>query len=287
MAKTLRREWYNVPRQADTVYRIVPLGDVHIGAAACDEALFRRVVDRIAADPDCYWLGLGDYCEFINRRDKRFDPASCADWMTLADLSDIAKVERDRFLDIVKPIAGKCLGLLTGNHEDAILRYFERDIYREIVTAIKQWGGFEADHDLAFGYYGWLQLAFYWGADKRGGSTTIIGNVHHGFTGGRLGGGKALNMERWLWTHAADFVLFGHSHNADTYRRAGEYIDRYGHIKQHVRMGGYGGSFLATVNDGGPSTYSERKGYLPLPVGGIELEVRPGARDASLVRMLL
>lgn len=288
MAHTLRREWFNVERRQETVYRIVPIGDVHDGAAACDLDLLKRVVARIGADPDCYWVGLGDMCEFINVHDKRFNPAVLADWVDVADLVDLAAAQRDHFLSIVKPIAGKCLGLACGNHEAQIQKAFERDIYREIVVTLKGWGGFENDHNLAFGVYGWLQLAFYFGDDRRGGGVRLNGNVHHGFTGGRLGGAKALNMERWLWTHDADFVLFGHSHNADTYRRAVEYVDSRGHIRQRVRLGGYGGTFLRTVNDQGPSTYSEARGYLPLPIGGIEVELRPGRQDGGpMVRMTL
>jgi len=288
MARTLRREWYNVPRNAETAYRIVPIGDVHIGTAACDETLLRQVVGRIEADPYCYWFGQGDYAEFINRQDKRFDPAALADWVDMVDLVDLAQAQRDRFLSIVRPIAGKCLGLVCGNHEGEILYKFERDIYREIVVTIKQWGGFPADHDLAFGVYGWLHLVFYFGPDKGGGSTTITGNVHHGFTGGRLGGAKALNMERWLWTHDADFVVFGHSHNADIYRRAVEFVDRRGHIRQKVRLGGYAGTFMRSVNDGGPPTYTEWRGYLPQPIGGIEIELRPGLQKGQqMVKMIL
>jgi len=288
MARTLRREWYDVPRNADTVYHIVPIGDVHDGTAACDEKLLQQVVARIEADPMCYWIGMGDYCEFINIHDKRFDPGILASWIGVADLVDLAEAQRDHFLSIIKPIASKCLGLVCGNHEGTILRKFERDIYREIVVTIKGWGGFPNDHDLAFGVYGWLQLCFCFGPDKHAGSTVITGNIHHGFTGGRLGGAKALNMERWLWTHDCDFALFGHSHNADIYRRAVEYTDRYGHIKQQVRLGGYAGTFMRTVNDGGPPTYTEWKGYLPQPIGGIELELRPGLQKGQqMVRMTL
>src|SRR4030042_3499418 len=132
----VRREWCGVSREA--VFRVLPLGDVHIASAACDEQLFTNTVARIAGDPDCWWIGMGDYCEWINRNDPRFDPACLAPWITVADLVDLSKAQRDRFLDIVKPIAAKCLTLLEGNHEATITRYTERAIFSEIVTAIKQ-----------------------------------------------------------------------------------------------------------------------------------------------------
>jgi len=286
MSRTIRREWYNVERAVDTVYRVVPVGDVHIGARACDEALFRSVVKRIADDPTCYWLGIGDYCDLINVRDPRADLETLADWITVSDLVDVVQAQREHFLDIVRPIAHKCLGLIEGNHERAIRHHYERDVYSEIVTEIKRAGEFPADHNLAFGVYGWLQLAFYWASNKSGGSRTVTGNLHHGFSGGKLKGGKALNMERWLWTHECDFAVFGHSHNADIFKVAVESIDRYGRVQVSTRIGGYAGTFLRTVNDGGACTYSERAGYFPLPTGGIEMEIRPALEPGTNVRMM-
>ena len=284
--RTLIREWSGLQRNNDCVIRIVPLGDVHIGSAACDEKRLQQVVDGIAEDDDAYWLGMGDYAEFINRSDRRFDPAVLASWIDVADLVDLPRAQRDRFLSIIKPIAGKCLGLIEGNHEQSIKARFERDIYSEIVSIIKSWGGFEPDHQLAFGMYGYLRLVFKFGGNKRTAAVGITGNVHHGFTGGRLGGAKALNMERWLWTHDADFVVFGHSHNADIFKRSVEGIDRQGNVINTVRRGGFSGTFMRTINPDGPATYSERRGYLPLPLGGICIEIRPGMRYRwDMVRM--
>ena len=272
--RVIRHEWFNVSRS--DVFRLVPIGDAHIGAAACDESRLVEVVNRVAADDRAYWVGLGDFAEFINVQDKRFDARVLASWIKTADLADLAGTQRDRFLDTIKPIAGKCLGLIEGNHERWIYHRFERDIHSEIVTAIKQEAGHPDDFRLGLGYYGWLQLAFYFGSDKKGGSAIINVNIHHGFVGGRLDGGKSLNMQRWLWNHDADLVLFGHSHNTMTQVAQVEGIDRAGRYYEQVRRGGYCGSFLRTVNPDGPSTYSEEKGYYPLPVAGIEVLLRPG-----------
>lgn len=274
--RVIRHEWYNVSRS--DVFRLVPIGDVHLGAAACDEKRLVEVVNRVAADDRAYWVGLGDACEFINVHDKRFDSRVLASWVKVEDLTDLAAAQKERYLDMIKPIAGKCLGLIEGNHEICISKKFERDIHSEIVTAIKKKAGRPADFRLGLGIYGWLQLVFYAGPDKKGGSHTINVNLHHGFVGGRLDGAKALNMQRWLWTHDADLVLFGHSHNAMAQIAQVEGIDKAGRHFEQVRRGGYCGSFLRTVNADGPSTYSEEKGYFPLPVAGIEVLLKPGCK---------
>ena len=93
----------------DGCIRIVPLGDVHIGAAACDEDHIKSTVKYIKQS-GAYWVGMGDYCEFINKKDKRFTVSSLAPWIGISDLADLARAQRDRFLEIVEPLGERILG---------------------------------------------------------------------------------------------------------------------------------------------------------------------------------
>ena len=272
--KVLHREWYGISRSSTMT--LIPLGDVHLGNAACDEAYFRSAVKRIEDDPDCYWLGMGDYCEFINPSDPRFDIDSLAPWIKVAHLGDLARAQRDRFLEFVEPIAPKCVGLVEGNHEGTIKRYYERDIYSDIVTGVKEAGGFPADHKLALGYAGWLILRNHQRpeGEKGGACWNIRLSVHHGFVGGKLAGAKALNMQRWLWTHDCDLAIFGHSHNASTQVEAVESVTSAGRVVYDHRIGCYGGSFMSGAN------YAIQKGYFPLPKTYVEVRLRPGAKES-------
>lgn len=271
------REFHNVSRQ--DVFRIVPIFDVHIGMGLCDEKRLRQVVNRVAEDKQCYWIGGGDYCEFINRSDPRFGLDNLAPWIKTRHMVDLAAAEKDRFLDYVKPIANRCLCLLMGNHEAVIRKYYERDIYSDIVTTIKQWGGMASDEKLGLGYYGWLLLKFNRSSKKkRAGASWIKFNLHHGHTGGKLAGGKASSIQRWTWTHAADIILFGHSHNTGTQVEAVEYVDSRGNIKQHKRFAAYCGNFVSSPKPGFDS-YADRAGYPPMPMAGIEIELQPRAYD--------
>ena len=267
--KIIRRDWFGIDRT--TTYRLYPIGDIHLGNRACDEAMLKRTVDAIAADDDALWLGLGDYADFIGRSDRRFDVDSLADWMQVVHLGDIAKAQRDRLMDYLAPIAPKCLGLVEGNHERSIKKYYERDIYREIVSGIKEAGGFEPDHDLAFGYSGWLMLHYY-RSDKRQRGTLLKLNLHHGFVGGKLAGAKALNMQRWLWSHEADLVIMGHSHNSAAQVEAVEKV-RGGKIVHDHRIGCYSGSYMRGA------MYAEMKGYFPLPLTQTVIILQPGAHE--------
>ena len=283
--RVIKREFFNVSRS--DVFRIIPIGDIHMGAAACDEDLLRAVVKRIKDDGQAWWIGMGDMADYIILKDPRSSIGTLADWVTLDDLVDLPKAERDRLLDILRPIAPKCLALVCGNHEAAIHKHTERDVYSEIVAGVKGAGGFKTTDRLAIGFYGWLQLAFYRSATKKQRGTMININLHHGYTAGRLAGSKALNMQRWLWTHNADIVLMGHCHDTKIQPEAVEEIDRGGHVTTRTRCGAYTGTFLHTTNEDGPATYAERRGYFPLPYGGVEIELRPGQKERrGRIRMI-
>ena len=271
------REWKRTSRS--DVFSIIPLGDIHIGAAACDETLLRQVVKRIQDDPHCYWIGMGDYADFINVKDKRFSAGTLAKWLTVKSLTDLAGAQIKRFTEIVNPIAPKCLALLCGNHETKLTEMSERDVFADIITNIKKNGGMKETDKLGLGYSGWLMLRF--SAPSQGTSAntvTFTFNLHHGFVSGRLAGAKALEMQRWLWTQNADVVIFGHSHNTAIQPEAIESCDKAGVVSLVKRRGCYSGTFLRnTIEDA--VTYSEMKGFLPLPLGGVEITLRPRAAN--------
>ena len=118
--------------------RLYPLGDSHVGARSCCEKDLAARVAEIDADPLAFWVGMGDYCEFINRRDPRFTPAALATWITLEDLSDISARQIERFNDIIEPIRTKCLALVQGNHETSILHHYETNAFYDITRNIRQ-----------------------------------------------------------------------------------------------------------------------------------------------------
>jgi hypothetical protein len=272
--RVIERDFFNVTRSDE--FTVIPVGDIHLGAAACDEQRFRDTVARITGDKKCWWIGMGDYADFIQRSDPRFDPGVLADWIKMSDLADLSRAQRDRFLDIIKPIASKCLALVCGNHESAIKRHYERDIFYEIVSGVKLLGGWPEDHQLSLGYTGWLNLNFYRSPKRERGCKIKI-NLHHGHGGGRLAGAKALNMQRRMAFHKADIVIVGHTH--DTLILPGAYQDTAGKkVVERKQIGVVSGTFLRSFNQDGPSTYSEVKGYLPMPLAGAEIILRPHAK---------
>jgi len=121
---------------------LYPLGDIHLGAAACDIEDFRRTVQTIAADPNAIWLGMGDYGDLIMPSDPRW-AFSGHDWKNLGfangkpGISNLGVEHRDLIERELAPIKDKCIGLLYGNHEHAFSRYYFIDIARYLADKFK------------------------------------------------------------------------------------------------------------------------------------------------------
>lgn len=277
--KLIQRQFPEIGREDEI--KLIPIGDTHLGAAACNEDRLKYTVEQIKNNDNYYWIGLGDYLDCINRSDPRFDPVALADWLTIADLVDLGKAQRDYFLDIISPVAHKCLALIEGNHEEKFTKFYERAVYFEIATAIKEMGEHPPEHNLALGYNGYLILSFYRDKKKKGGASHIKVNLHHGFGGGRLAGGRALNMQRWLWTHDCDLCLMGHNHHSEVIPVAWERVitSRKMRVETTNRLGAYTGSYLKYYIEDGESTYGEKKGYLPVPQINSIVTLRPGAEN--------
>lgn len=115
----------HIPEPAPSV---VFLGDTHIGPVNCDEDLLERTVERISEE-GWWWIGMGDYADCIKMADKRFDPALLHPRF-LTRLDDLAASQIEHFLKIIQPIQKKCLGLLTGNHENEIRKRYGENVMR-------------------------------------------------------------------------------------------------------------------------------------------------------------
>jgi predicted phosphodiesterase len=197
----------DAPSRADK-YRIVLIGDVHLGNKRADEGLLRRVVEGIAEDDHAFWLGVGDYCEFIDMRDPRFDPNELVGWLMGADqLRDIAQAETRRLLEILQPIARKCLGLVEGNHEFRQLERAGQDVYARLVEGLS--GG---KRELRLDSRGTIMLIARRGSNVKTAYTLRIA-VTHGSTAGRKGGAVANRLEDIMAQFDnVDVVVSGHAH---------------------------------------------------------------------------
>jgi hypothetical protein len=190
------------------VFRLYVIADTHLGNLHADEATLRETAREIADDPRHYWIHLGDVAEFINLRDPRFDPRELVGWLCGGEaLADIGRAETRRFLDIMSPIRDRCLGLCEGNHEAAILRHSETDVYSTLIE------GLAADDEHRLDHRGFISWRF---SRMGGGGWTCNLYATHGSGGGRSGGAAGNRLAMLAsQVDGVDLVLMGHMHRPE------------------------------------------------------------------------
>ena len=253
-----------------SIIRITPIADIHLGNALCDEKLLAETVATIKDDPLHFWGGMGDSGDFINRSDRRHRESHLAKWLHGKD--DLAAAQIDRIVELLEPIADKCLWLLRGNHEDLIHKRYEHDVYAELC---RRMGACEA-RPLELGYRGFVRVRMH-RRTKKSNTTTVVIYVHHGYGGGRMEGGKALKLGRLPKSYRADIYLYAHSHvkliqpvhTIEPARTADTLVGR-------DLWGCMTGTFLRSYDPRGKlEVYSEEQDYPPTTLGAIEIQLEP------------
>jgi hypothetical protein len=243
-----------------------------VGNAACDEEQLQAFVDEVLAHPESRWVGVGDTCEFINRSDKRFDPEALPEW--LRSHADLAKYQRDHFIDAVLPIKDQCLALVEGNHEETMRIRSERDVYATICEKM----GATEDNPLALGMSGFLRLIFQRHInDCRMPAWTVDCFLTHGWWNGRLHGNGELNLERIHGWHTGQLTIAGHDHKPSGFALTRYIPLKNGQMVERIDHCVGAGTFL------GLATYAQAKGYRPSPRTWSTLLVEP---DKQSIRLL-
>lgn len=265
--------------RSDT-YRLWHLTDLHLGAGSVDEALLKKHIKQILDDPHALWIGGGDYIDAISRKgDKRYQESTLAGWLHGKD--DPIQLQIERVVDLLSPIASKCVGLVSGNHEAALLQHNDRDAYRVIVNAIAK-AGEKRPEALALGINGFVRLSF-----RRTATSGHTGNqwlltiyAHHGAGGGRAAGGDALFLERMLSSYDADLVLVGHRHRAMVVTRSSTSVGKT-EVRVVSRTAMMSASYMRSYHDGEwpVDTYAENKALPPTQVGAVPVIIDPDARQ--------
>lgn len=240
---------------------LVPIGDIHLKNAACSLSKLQDTLDWIAATPNCRWIGMGDYAEFIGHTDKRFDPGAVDKAMPVSDLGRLSDVSTTAVAQIFKPIASKCLGMLYGNHEDVyMLRTQQANMHKELCQKI----GVQN-----LGYSCFQQIEFQRGNERQ--IYTI--RAHHGAGFAQTKGGKMQALVKFCRQTDADITLVGHLH--DSMQHPDQMLTLInGHIVARTRLGVMTATYLKTYEED-VTTYGEKRGYDPVPLGSPRIQITP------------
>ena len=245
-------------RLANPEIKLYLLGDIHAGTIHCVEHEVKRKIDELKNSKNTYWLGMGDYAEFITPKDKRFDPSlkSIAEWV---EPDNLGHSQTKRLTELFTPIKHKCIGLLYGNHENSIRIFNHENVQQNLCDALG------VDN---LGYSCFIRLHF-----QRENSTErhlITGAFTHGSSGAITEGAKLMALMRWMRSMDADIYGYAHLHDylEKSYSRM-VVIDKnnkQGKIKSKVVSGVTTGSWFRTYTQGIQSSYGEQKCYPPTEI---------------------
>jgi len=251
-------------------FKIYTIGDEHIGTLYHDEDGLRAKIKEIKNDPLALWVGMGDKAEFITPSDPRWTFGVIPEWLS-AD--NIAEEQEDRYCEMYDSIKGKCLGLLEGNHEDAIRIHSHIDVQKNICKKL----GVDS-----LGYSCFLILKF-----KRRHSNevhTVRGFLTHGSGGGITKGAKLNRLQRLMDAFEADFYAHGHVHDIITDVKPYLGLDSNNRIKHKIKVGAMTGCWFRTYTQDVRASYGERKNYPATVIGCPLFKIDPNTATVSIER---
>ncbi len=238
------------------VIKIKPLSDIHYGVKGCDVSALKRFLAE--SDDNTRFFGLGDTMDSIVVTDPRYSKS--ADDTPSATIVDD---QIDGLEEIIAPYKERILGLGRGNHEDTVIKKSGTDPMGRLCKRL----------GVAYlGYSGLMKIVL---RQKNGGGKTVVIRYHHGWGGGsRTQGADLTKYSKDIAYWDADVYLYGHVH-----RRQSDRIPRMGMsgdklISKPIMLG-ICGTFLKTYTAGTSATYSEIKGYPPVEIGGLTLNIKP------------
>lgn len=225
---------------------VLNLGDIHLGEDACDRKMFQAHIDYILENENSYWVSTGDMLN-VSVRKGRFSSIYHA--MPFDQ-------EFKLFLEMVAPIADKCLGFVGSNHHGRI----ENEVGLSVDEMIEREVGIPYLGDV-----GILKVT----CDR----VSYFMAMHHGVGHGRMKGAKINSLERLSQiVPAADIYMQGHTHTYMHFINEFPYIDRKRDKVSHFNS--------AFVNTGHylnwEDSYAPKLGLAPAPKGAARLKLKAG-----------
>lgn len=176
-------------------FKIMVLGDLHIGDQLCDLELIKETLDYVKKNKDCYVILNGD---LINNALKNSKSDSYLEQMTIEQ-------EQDLLIELLEPIKNRILVMATGNHERRTEIQAGINPLRAVAFALG------LKHKLVENSY-ILNISF--GANSGNKSCPnnyLVYGAHGGHGGGRRAGATANALQEMSWVRP-DMDLYVHSH---------------------------------------------------------------------------
>jgi hypothetical protein len=247
---------YPIEYKYGQTIRLLPLFDWHRGNQYADMAACRKWLAENDSK-DTYYVGGGDLADAIIVEDRRYRKS-------VDNTRGDAIIDRqvDGLFDMLEPYKKRIIGLGDGNHEDTIIGKGS-DITARLCRRLNV-------ERLGFSWLVRLVMR-----ENGGRGRQVVVRGHHGWGGGsRTQGADITKYSKDLQYWEADIFLYGHVH-----RKQSDRVPRIGLVGNKMiskpKLMAICGTFLKTYSESADSTYSERKGYPPVDVGGLVVNIKP------------
>jgi len=244
LIEVYQHEFDGLSRSSELRFHFI--SDIHAGSRHILENKLDSTIKQIQEDEFAYWFGLGDLGDWICFSDRRFENYEMASWM---DISDPWASTIDWLEEKLKPIAGKCLGIVPGNHEYQAKLVSHFPVHKHLAARLGV---------LDLGEACFFRLLF-----NRGNGGRLPWDIFmtHGWGGGRTGGARVNKLEQLMRDNDAMIYAIGHVHGQlpilkSVVRRVSKNKVRYDY-----RYGLVSGTYLLD------SEYERRSGYPASVIG--------------------
>lgn len=262
----------------DATIKVIPLGDIHVGSKGFVENHLLKLLDWVQEN-SCYVILMGDYGEFIARRDRRHD-------LRQLDRKLYSPDKQYRYIKkLLTPIKDKILCVLAGNHE------YSHWLHQS--TDYGNWLAIEMEKpycpDVAY-----IRFKF---RRKIGVKTTERRNMNmlavHGYTGARTDSYKVKVIQDMRnIIPSCHGYLMGHVH------RLGEalptthlWVNQRERIRDFNQYYYFTGSYVKSYDIEKGYTeeevftnYAARRGYPPTTIGSPVISVKPNRTEKQYTR---
>jgi hypothetical protein len=264
---------------ANHIFNLYAIGDIHGGTKHCQVKRVDSAIRILENDPFCAVIGMGDYGEFINPGDKRFDISSID--TSYVDLANICTSQEKWIANKFKKLAGqkKLKVLLEGNHEAQRKAHDNQDVMANICEKLNVPNG---------GHVACIRFFF----DREHSNETHMFTCMftHGSSGATTLSGKVGALVAFM-SQYTDTDLFGYAHthalvtDVEIPKLCVTGKRGFPKVSDSLRNGALTGSYFTTYTQDTSPSYGEKKNYSPNTLGCVRYELNIETHDVNIYKV--
>jgi hypothetical protein len=265
---------------------LIPFACTHWEHPGCNQELFKEFVDR-AKNPRVYTLGLGDYLDFARSHYRNELRKVMPDEDSPELLDSMVRDRLDKYIEVVDPLADRCMGLISGNHTWQFMTTDGLTKGAEFYAG--EWSDQYIARQMGIPYLGYTAIIRINVTFKDSGwkdSIHVIANHGMGNSSGTAGTDLGSMERKYEPAFDVDLYVMAHTHRRFSYFMPEITLAPNGkEVVEKSKLLVKAGSFLKAYLPG-KETYASRKLLRPLDLGWVEVEFNYREKRGGLKRRM-